>query len=357
MSKRTIAVIIASDTESSIYSIVKSILNYTKNIFDMTVFSVKNGQDTNSKDFFVFRLNKFFKNINKYDVVHCHGAIPISIIPIIKILNKHVTIVSTEHDYGYQYFKNTLPISKAIVLRLMLKIGRKLCDVNCYPSMSVIKEIKKNGTGVRNASVVYNGIEDNWEADFLNYKHKVIKPEKRIVVVGNYYYPKGVDYAMYAAKKLPEYEINYFGNVLNGYVNAEGFQYGKTYHNFHFHGSVPRKELLRFLVEKNSIVLLPSRFEVCPLTLFEAISTYNPVVVSEIDPFKEFANSQFAVFFNFSEKESIVRAINKAYLNFNSLSKNGRKYYKANFTDRRMVEDYKRLYSHLMEHKFNESCS
>ena len=75
----------------------------------------------------------------------------------------------------------------------------------------------------------------------------------------------------------------------------------------------------------------------------------------------DISNGPHVLFFkpliNFLEKDSVVGAINKAYLNFNSLSKNGRKYYKANFSDKRMVEDYIGLYSHQMERNYKWSCS
>lgn len=338
-----IAIIIASNKESSILSIVKSIISYSGINDKILIYSVKYNSNYKNKNVNVHSIRELYSNIKQYNLVHCHGAIPISLIPVLKLLNSKLKIISTEHDYGYDYFKNTLSRPKAILLSVSLKVGRKFCDLNCYPSNSIVKKLK-NKISVRNYMVVINGINDPMLNSSIRQKQKKLIAEKRVVAVGNYYYPKGIDQVLCVAHRMPDFEFHFFGNVFNGYKNPEGYAYGKSHNNLIFHGLVKSIDLLEFLNINNSIVLIPSRFEVCPLTLLEAISTANPVVVSDIDANKEFAKSCFSREFSLNDPESLFKSIKKVFNNYELLAKRGRKYFESHYTDKIMAAKYLTIY-------------
>jgi glycosyltransferase involved in cell wall biosynthesis len=330
-----IAIVIADTNNSSIKTISTSIRNGLKNKCKIRIYAVKQS----IYDHQIQRLTFNIHQLGKYDIIQLHSALPITFSPLFRIIYPKAIIISTEQDFGWKYFKNTLPLHKSILLRILLHFGRLLCHYNTYPSLALMKNVlsKKKQLRMR-YRVVYNGIDD------IDIYKKNVMPQK-IVVVGNYYYSKGFDIIIDNLNSLSSYEIHVFGKVGEDKTMQSVSSIQK---NIILHGKVPRDEYLGFIKTNDCIICIPSRTEAFCLVLIEGMSAKCPVVVSNIDVFRELTSPKTAVMFNLEDRYSLASAIKKAQQNHKRITDNAHAIYKKKYTTEAMVKNYHILYNNIL---------
>jgi glycosyltransferase involved in cell wall biosynthesis len=341
--------VVASKKESSINSLISSITARLSDEYQFLVVQVKN-DISNMISLQDIRNNVEF--IKKCNIVHFHASIAISLAPLFKLINHRAKFISTEHDYGWTYFKNTLPFSKSLLLRFTLNIGRRFCQVHIYPSKSLMLAATRNYFPIRDPILVYNGLDDI-KVDSKTQKQEGTFPKratKSVIVVGNYFYSKGFDLIYKISQDMPDYDFHLYGNIYNGLSEDEIKEIKRTnnMNNIKLHGLVPRKDFLQVLNDYRSIICLPSRSEVCPLLLIEALATEHPIVVSDIDVFKELSDASYGITFKLSDTNSLISAIVYAARHYQELGHRGRQKYLSTFTARIMVDKYNKIYQRAM---------
>jgi len=342
-----IAIILADNVESSIRIISEDIVSNLPDFYSVDIFSIKYNSSKTTDN--IKPLSKYFWRLRRYDIIHLQAAMPISLAMIIRKLHPRAYLLSTEHDFGWKYFRNTLPFIKSSILRLLLYIGRSVCHKNSYPSHSLFHDVTgKQDLGSRYA-VVYNGIQDYFSTlEITEVKAKGILL-KKIVVAGNYYYSKGIDLILSVVEEFSDIEFHLFGNVLNGLSEKKRkeLQYKIARDNVYIYGKVERKVFLDFLKHEECVVCIPSRSEACPLVALEAMSLKHPIVVSDIPVFYELTNKSFAVMFDLENIESLKLSLRQAFAKYEILASNARKMYLDHYTIDKMSMGYDMLYRSL----------
>jgi glycosyltransferase involved in cell wall biosynthesis len=343
-----LAIILADNVESSIRVITEDISNNLPKLYSVVIFSIKYNCITPTE-----HIRPLFRHLWKLkdcDIIHLQAAMPISLTPLIRLLFPKVKIISTEHDFGWKYFKNTLPIYKSLILRLSLYVGRKLCHKNIYPSYALLRYIKAEFDLSDSSAVVYNGISDCSQDPKIIQTTPSEKFTMRVVVVGNYYFSKGIDLIMSIANEMSGIEFHLFGDVFNGLSEQEYIDIQKKLDNKRviIYGKVGRKEFIDFLNQNKSVVCIPSRSEVCPLVAIEAMATSHPLVVSNIPVFNEITSEDVSVIFDINDTDSLQKSLSRAFAEYNTLSKNGRELFLRNYTVDKMTEQYEIQYRELI---------
>jgi len=341
-----IAIILADNVESSIRVISEDIVSNLPDFYSVDIFSIKYNSSRTTDN--IKTLSKYFWRLRHYDIIHLQAALPISLAIIIRIFHPRVYILSTEHDFGWKYFRNTLPFIKSSILRLSLYIGRSVCHKNSYPSHSLFHDVTGKQDISSRYAVVYNGIQDYFSTPEIT-EAKGILP-KKVVVAGNYYYSKGVDLILSVVEEFSDIEFHLFGNILNGLNEQERkeLQYKITRDNVYIYGKVERKIFLDFLKHEKCVVCIPSRSEACPLVALEAMSLKHAIVVSDIPVFYELTNKSFAVMFDLKNIESLKLSLRQVFSQYEILASNARKMYLDHYTVDKMAKGYDMLYRSLL---------
>ena len=342
-----LAIILASNVESSIRIISEDIVSNLPDFYSVDIFSIKYSSKTTDN---IKPLSKYFWRLRRYDIIHLQAALPISLAIIIRIFHPGVYLLSTEHDFGWKYFRNTLPFIKRSILRLLLYIGRGVCHKNSYPSYSLFHDVTGKQDLSSRYAVVYNGIQDYFSTlEITEAKAKGIL-SKKVVVAGNYYYSKGIDLILSVVEELSDIEFHLFGDILNGLdeQKRKELQYKITRDNVYIYGKVERKVFLDFLKHEKCVVCIPSRSESFCLVALEAMALQRPIVVSDIPVFYELTNKSFAVVFDLKNIESLKLSLRQGFSEYEILASNARKMYLDHYTVDKLSMGYDMLYRSLV---------
>jgi len=345
-----IAIILTDNTESSIKTLSEEIASGLSGVYSVDIFSIKQNNIFSKTDN-IKPLKKYFWALRRYDIIHLQTAIPISFAPLIKLFHPNATLLSTEHDFGLNYFRNTLPFIKSFFLGLSLNIGKRFCIKNSYPSNALFFDTTKKKKITSRYAVVYNGIRDFYSLTDNSINNTTKTVVKKIVVVGNYYYSKGMDLILSIVRDYPDIEFHLFGDVLNGLttLKKKELQPIITRKNVFIHGKVERNFFINFLMNERCIVCIPSRSESFSLVALEAMASAHPIVVSNIPVFHEITDSSFAVMFNIDDIASLKQSINYAFHNYDELGYNAREMFLDKFTSKKMIDEYHQLYDSLLK--------
>lgn len=347
-----IAIILTDNTESSVRTITDAISSNLPNYFIIEIFSLKKNNPLPPENIkYLFNNIRHLKN---FDIIHLQTALPISFALLIRLMYPKVKLISTDHDFGWNYFKNTLPLYKSLILRFFLYLGRNACHLNTFPSNSLFNAISENKFLNKKHIVVYNGISDFYfpKRDNIFLQANSIK---KIVVVGNYFFSKGIDLIFSVIKDFPDIEFHLFGDILNGVSDKilSNIEDTLNQKNVFIHGKVSRKTFLNYLKHENCVVCIPSRSESFCLVALEGMASEHPLVLSNIPVFHELTNRDFSRIFDLNDIDSLKKAINEAFLNYNDLAVNSRKVFVDKFTELCMANEYQKVYENLLNTKQN----
>jgi glycosyltransferase involved in cell wall biosynthesis len=198
-------------------------------------------------------------------------------------------------------------------------------------------------------AVVYNGIQDYFLSQKNSHAEHIDDITMRVVVVGNYYYSKGIDLVMSIVNDTPDIEYHLFGNVFSGLSKQKRLKLQKKIKkNVITHGKVERKVFTKFLTDNKCVVCIPSRTEVCSLVAIEALVSSHPMVVSDIPVFHEIINEDVAMIFDLDVIESLKSSLRLAFVNYNRLSNGARKLFLNKYTVEKMSKQYEYYYREML---------
>jgi len=126
------------------------------------------------------------------------------------------------------------------------------------------------------------------------------------------------------------------------------YSHALNYQRIFIYGKVERQEFIDFLNKKECVVCIPSRSESFSLVAIEAMATSHPLVVSNIPVFNEITNADVSVMFKIDDINSLKLSIEHAFVNYETLSLNGREMFLRKFTVNKMTLDYKKLYREIL---------
>jgi glycosyltransferase involved in cell wall biosynthesis len=228
----------------------------------------------------------------KYDVIHIHENLLYFLVPLFKL--RYEVVVTVHGLRGFKFHDKKY---------LWFFFGTALCSAD-----KIVVVSPQDKLLLRNAYYIPNGV-DNSIYDFES------KVYKKITFIGRIHEQKGLVHLLEAftrldngfkleiigemndyAKELMEWQRNlsiYYAKELQA-LQSDTFHEPKN--NVIWRGFISdRKEIAKALKSACCIVL-PSVWEGLPLTLFEALASGRPVIVSDIPAFRSIINKE-AVFF------------------------------------------------------------
>lgn len=227
----------------------------------------------------------------KYEVIHLHDNLLYFLAPV---LSTRYRIVITVHGIrGFAFYDNRF-------LWFFFKKGLSAADTLIAVNKEDKKILEKQ---FHHVVYVPNGVD-------LSLYEK-IRPsiEKKIVFIGRLHEQKGLIYLLQAfdevAPIFPDFKLEIIGEL-----NAYGKELRNEFHNgkIIWRGYLAdRKEIVHTLKSAYCIAL-PSLWEGLPLTLFEALASGRPVIVSDIPAFKSVISSE-AVFCATADKKDLAHQI------------------------------------------------
>lgn len=338
----------------SVGGIEMHILDLSKGLMDngidVEVISADSGENTiegipvrrfrsfsPGENFYISPQMYFYLKKNHFDIIHAHNyrSFPALFASLAKGKRK---FVFTPHTLGFQRRK------------LLHSLYRPL-------GSSIFKAADK--------VVSISKIEKEWLEKTFNAKDKVtwiphpVKiPEKtpftgdikRIGFVGRLSSEKNADVLISAFKKVrmshPEVELFLAGDgplqALLERIAGQGV---------HFLGRLPREEVFRFLTYVDLIVL-PSQFEVAPLSILEAMARSRPVIVTPVGELPYILrDGKECLFVRAGDPadlaEKTIRLIEDKELS-KRLSGNGRVLMEEKYDMKRVINEYIRMYNGLL---------
>lgn len=250
--------------------------------------------------FLLFTLRK------RYDIIHIHEnllypcAIPLSL--------RYKVFVTVHGIKGFKFYDNRF-------LWFFFKQGLKFANRVVAVSLSDKRLLERE---LRRVVYIPNGV------DLSIYKKIKAKPEKKITFIGRIHEQKGISYLLAAFDKItdrhPQYKLEIIGE-LNDYARELKQKYPSK--RIVWRGFIKnRREIARSLKTAYCIVL-PSLWEGLPLTLFESLATERPVIVSNIQSFKDVVNRE-VIFFRSKNSDELASKMSNLLKNSKMANKLGR---------------------------------
>ena len=241
-----------------------------------------------------------------YDICHINTVFPKSVSFAKKAKKAGKKVVyhghSTEED-----FKNSFVFSNQIApfFKKWLIHCYKMGDLILTPT-DYSKKILESYNMDRKIEVVSNGIDLNfWKEDKKDrenfyQRYGLDKNKKSIISVGLFIERKGILDFVDLAKKLPQYEFVWFGELNLKLVPEKIRKAVKTdLNNLHFPGYVDQN-LLREAYSGSDLYIFPTFEETEGIVLLEALSTKADIIIRDIEIYK-----------NLKEGENIYKAKDK----------------------------------------------
>ena len=223
----------------------------------------------------ILRLIKFVKK-NKIDIVHAHLDVPY----LMAILSKSVTRVPTIfhiHDFG-MFSKKDFPFLRTnwvsyLLSRLIYPFADKIIVI-----ASQTKEVlEKRKRLVGKVELLHNGMK----VGPVRYRH-VRDDSFRFISIGRVTEQKNQEILVKVSEIIP---VRYRFNIQ---IVGDGPLLHKIEEDTKRQGLEERINLLGFrrdifdLLEESDCFLLPSLWELCPITILEAMSSGIPVIASDV---------------------------------------------------------------------------
>lgn len=221
-----------------------------------------------------------------FDVIHSHHAITNYL-----ALASHRPFVYHHHgapNLGRDYLFRLSMLSS-------IKLMKHSFDAVISGSDSGVLELE-NYFNLDNVHLISNGLDTNIFKLGLEEKFRRGKPQ--FLFVGNLYKHKKVEELILAMKELikvyPKAYLQIVGdgrmyNFLNRFI-AEL----KLGQRVELVGCISRDDLLRYYYASCDVYVTASRYEVCPMPLFEAMGCGKAIVASSIPPHVELLNKSKA---------------------------------------------------------------
>lgn len=295
---------IEGGSEMHIYEVASRIAKISR--FDIKVFTQKNSickdkigivlpkQHPLRILFFIFNLLLRLPKIMflKYQIIHVHENYLFFFLPIFRIRFK--TIATVHGIEGFKFYDNKF---LWFFYKQALKAANIIIAVSKEDKQLLEREFK-------NVVHIPNGV------DTPLYDKIRTKTEKRIMFIGRIHEQKGIIYLLKAfsllTKQFPEFRLHIIGKI-NEY--ALGLKKEFPDKRIIWHGYISDRKAIAKLLKSAYCIVLPSLWEGLPLTLFEALASARPVIVSRIPSMNIINENKNALFVNPADSADLSKKI------------------------------------------------
>lgn len=278
---------------------------------------------------------------NKIDIIHSHATTPSMVAMLAKsTIEKYIPILQTMHGWGINKSEQHEKMDISI-----LNLVNKVITVSKADKKLLISK----GVEEKKIDVVYNGIKRTSKGN-LNYSLKN-KSKINIGCIGSVCIRKNQVMILEALKLLQDKDIKvYFIGEGDEIENLE--LKAKKYNIENSVEFLGYKENAQEYIKEFDYIILPSISEGLPITILESYMERKPVIVSNIDVFKELVSKEEGFIFDLKKINSLLNVLKNA-----KMIKNSDKYmkmcykvserYEKNFKLENMNTKYLEIYSKL----------
>lgn len=270
-------------------------------------------------------------NSFKPDVIHLHSS-KAGMLGRMALPSKKIVYTVHGFDSIRVAFRKFLPIEK-----FMQRFCAGIVGVSNYDYAHLLEE-RIN----RNVSTIYNGIFEPNTAQ-LQQIPSLKTQKKRILCIARVSSPKRPDLFIEVAKRLPQYEFTWIGNL------QEVTEFGALPSNCHFAGNIMNAGAY---CSQADLFMLPSNYEGLPMVILEAMCFGKPVVASNVGGISEIVRdgvNGFALENDaelFAEKINYILQDESVYAGFSAKAK---EIFQNELTVDKMVDGYMRLYQKIYD--------
>lgn len=339
MYKKSIILFIIAGEKGSVAYLVKMLSTNLNVDFISRVYNIKNKKS-------IFSL---YHAIRSSDVVHLHSAIPIGIAWLVRLINRNVVIVGTFHDLGKPYFKYTLPLFKRIILSKLFDLGIKHLNHMIFVSYSQMAFYLQNGYLLNKPVVIPNSFEVLFELGEKNSNKSM-----NLAFIGGPFFAKGYDFIVTILDSLEDYNLHFYGLTLQQVpkkfqpICESNIKKNKMY----FYGLMDQKLMYANIISLNSIVIISSYGEGLPLTALECVSLKIPLIVNDLEVFKEFLPCHIIPRFNTGNLNTLINALNEVKNISYSLQKELAIKINEQFKMKTYIDSHNNFYKSII-HRYN----
>lgn len=239
----------------------------------------------------IYSMSLIFCLKKKYEVIHIHENLLYFLAPVLRL--RYKVVISVHGIKGFKYYDNKL---FWIFFRTALSFSNQLIAVSLEDKNLLEKYFKK-------VEYIPNGV------DLSIYNKINPKVENKIVFIGRIHEQKGIIYLLKAfdkiKDKIPNFKLEIIGDI-NDY--AKNLQKEFADKRIIWRGFIKNREEIVKSLKSSYCIVLPSLWEGLPLTLFEALASERPVLVSDIPVFRSIIKEEF-VFFKVQDSKSLSSKI------------------------------------------------
>ena len=253
----------------------------------------------------VYNISKLKRYLNSFDIVHNHHP-----------LTNYLALISRK-PFVY-HFHGAPDFGRGSLFRfsmlLSIKIMKNAFDAVISVSESGARELNRYFS-LNDVNVIYNGVDTGRFNTSLNERFRKGTPQ--FLFVGNLYEHKKVEELILAlndvVKEYPKAHLQIVGggiayNVLDNLIRKLHLQDQVT-----LVGRVSDYDL-PFYYASCDVYATASRYEVCPVPLFEAMACGKPIVASSIPPHVELlTKSKGGTTYSKGDIEDLSKNIIKTY--------------------------------------------
>jgi len=304
-------------------SFKKEIQKFKIKIYEIPLYSKFN--------LFVYKKIKRILKDNKIDILHTMDP-RARFFGVKAVKGTNIKLVHTVHSSPLFYTNN---IFKKFIYKYQEKNLNKTTDKIIFVSNNTKNLYQKEKILPNNNwIVIYNGLDLRYTEKFLENKEKIkkeifekynLRNNKIVTFVGRFTYQKGLPYLVSAASKI----VKYFP-LIKFFLVGEGkekkeiikkINENKLEKYFILIGFQKQEDVYKILISSD-IFILPSRYELFPYSLLEAMSLGLPIVVTNVGGNNEIINDGVNGFLVQPEDEnSLVEAMLKVLKNKNLAKK------------------------------------
>lgn len=265
-------------------------------------------------DLFDIHINDWFK---KADIKHFHTIDPAFMIPM---LDKNAVKITYCHFLPDTVINGSLKIPNSLrpITSHYIIHFYNLADRIVVVNPSFIPELEKYGIPREKIYYIPNYVSKETFHDLGAEQRKATRkkygiPEHAFVVLGagQIQTRKGVMDFCKVAEQCPDIEFVWaggfsFGPITDGYEELKKLKEHPP-KNVHFIGIVDRKEMVN-IYNMSQVLFMPSYSELFPMTILEAVNLSIPVLLRDLDLYKEILFSDYLAG---SDNETFARLLEK----------------------------------------------
>ncbi len=255
--------------------------------------------------------------------------------------------------------------------KLIFKIFKKYV-ISFYKKaeyLVVVNPIFKNDLmryGIKEENIYYipnyvskdNFYKEN-EEEIIKTKEKYNIPKDKFIVLGcgQVQTRKGVLDFVDVAKKNPDIEFVWcggfsFSKIVDGYKELKEIVDNPPYPNLHFLGIIPRSEMNK-MFNMSDLLFMPSYNELFPMSILEAASVDKPIVLRDLDLYKDILFNKYLKGNNNEEFSLLINKLKDDKDFYNEALENS-KFISDYYSKENVAKIWKNFYTEIYNKRENE---